>query len=486
VPSKPGRGFTYRGVSCHWQEDRQRYAGKVTIGLRDDGSYDRKNAYGKTRPEVQKEIRSLQDKKDKKIQVAAGETPTVRAFFTAWVDEIHWTLERPLAPLTIASYRSDFKNWIFPVIGHLALDDVTVKNLDQVYLRMRKAGLSPGHLLRTHAIIRRGLGIAMARDLVHRNVGEIRENPGSTKGRKRKPLSTAQARHLLATIAGRPSAMRWMVGLALGPRQGEALGLTWACVDLDAGTIAIDWQLQRHPYEHGCLDPIACAAPHCRKERCVPSWEHGCDKAADCFAQPYRCPARYRGKHCPRHTLACPAPCPAGCTRHAARCKAPSGGGLKLVRPKTFAEDDDDEVATSIITLPPTVTKGLRAHKVKQDRIKKALGKEYEDNDLVFCQAGGKPLDPRADLRDWHAILKEADLPKSGTHVGRHTAAAVLYEAGMNATDVQNVLLHADSRTTAGYGKRKGAHLTTHTAAATEAALFSLDDERKRRKRRAV
>ena len=37
------------------------------------------------------------------------------------------------------------------------------------------------------------------------------------------------------------------MALALGLRQGEALGLTWECVDLDRGTLTVRQALQRQP-----------------------------------------------------------------------------------------------------------------------------------------------------------------------------------------------------------------------------------------------
>jgi len=48
---------------------------------------------------------------------------------------------------------------------------------------------------------------------------------------------------------------RWSVALALGLRQGEALGLRWRHIDLDTGTLTIRWQLQRLAWRHGCIDP---------------------------------------------------------------------------------------------------------------------------------------------------------------------------------------------------------------------------------------
>ncbi|WP_238432682.1 site-specific integrase [Micromonospora tarensis] len=391
MPSKTGRpGLSFRGVSATWSEKRQRYEGKVTVAKRPDGTYDRKSVYGKTPDAIKAEIRELQEKADKKIPVAPGRKPTVKKFFLQWLTEIHLTLERPLAPRTVDGYMSACTTWIFPAIGDIVIDDLTIQHLDALYAKIRPHRAST-YLLKVHAIIRRGLGLAMARDLVARNVAEIRGNPGSTKGRRRRPLTVEQARSLVVAIEKRPTALRWKIGLAIGPRQGEALGLTWPCVHLDSGAIAKDWQLQRLRWRHGCDDPEACAAQFCRREKCQPNWLHGCAQPGRCYQQPFRCPARVRGDRCRLHRRPCPEPCPPGCTRHAARCPQRKDGGLVLTRPKTWLEPEDDEVATDLVVLPATLAKELRTHKSRQDAVKKALGKEWQGNDLVFCQPDGRP-----------------------------------------------------------------------------------------------
>ena len=54
-----------------------------------------------------------------------------------------------------------------------------------------------------------------------------------------------------------PNGARWSVALALGLRQGEALGMRWGCIDLKAGTLRV-FQLKRTRYRHGCDDPNEC------------------------------------------------------------------------------------------------------------------------------------------------------------------------------------------------------------------------------------
>ena len=63
----------------------------------------------------------------------------------------------------------------------------------------------------------------------------------------------------------RPAGLsRWPWGL----RQGEALGLSWDAVDLDADTLTVREALQRAAWQHGCPDPQSAAAatspPHGR------------------------------------------------------------------------------------------------------------------------------------------------------------------------------------------------------------------------------
>ncbi|OLE26300.1 MAG: hypothetical protein AUG44_13450 [Actinobacteria bacterium 13_1_20CM_3_71_11] len=56
-----------------------------------------------------------------------------------------------------------------------------------------------------------------------------------------------EARAFLKAIKGVRLEVRWLIAVTLGLRQGEALGLRWEDVDLDAGTLRVRAQLQRDP-----------------------------------------------------------------------------------------------------------------------------------------------------------------------------------------------------------------------------------------------
>jgi integrase len=61
------------------------------------------------------------------------------------------------------------------------------------------------------------------------------------------PLSAADARKVLGVAVYRRNAARWSVALALGLRQGEALGLRWSDLDLGEGRLTVRAQLQPSP-----------------------------------------------------------------------------------------------------------------------------------------------------------------------------------------------------------------------------------------------
>lgn len=69
---------------------------------------------------------------------------------------------------------------------------------------------------------------------------------------------------LLVEAAKLRNSARWVVALALGLRQGEALGLHWEDVDLDAGYVRIRKNRLRPNYAHGCGDdPCGRKAGYC-------------------------------------------------------------------------------------------------------------------------------------------------------------------------------------------------------------------------------
>jgi integrase len=59
------------------------------------------------------------------------------------------------------------------------------------------------------------------------------------------PLDAEQARAFLDAARGERFEALYILSLTTGLRMGEALGLRWSDIDLDAGTLRVNRQLQR-------------------------------------------------------------------------------------------------------------------------------------------------------------------------------------------------------------------------------------------------
>lgn len=95
-------------------------------------------------------------------------------------------------------------------------------------------------------ILRSALSHAMTEELIARNVAALAKLPAA-RPRKSQAWSSDEARRFLesARTDGDPFYAAYVLVLVLGLRKGEVLGPAWPEVDLDAGEVAIGFQVQR-------------------------------------------------------------------------------------------------------------------------------------------------------------------------------------------------------------------------------------------------
>jgi integrase len=104
-----------------------------------------------------------------------------------------------------------------------------------------------------------------------------------------------------------------------------------------------------------------------------------------------------------------------------------------------------------VVPLPPELVRLLRDMRDAQLFERLEAADVWQDHDLVFCQPDGRPIDPRADWREWKALLAAAGIRDARVHDGRHTAATLLLEQGVHPRVVMEILGHSDLRLTARY-----------------------------------
>lgn len=119
-----------------------------------------------------------------------------------------------------------------------------------------------------------------------------------------------------------------------------------------------------------------------------------------------------------------------------------AGEGLSIQEPKT-------EGGRRAIALTSLGIDALRAHRKRQNEERLAVGPHWQEQDLVFCNGVGGPLDGRNLVRsDFYPLLKRAGLPPVRFHDLRHSVATFLISLGVPLSIVADILGHSSTRVT--------------------------------------
>jgi integrase len=207
----------------------------VTVGL---GK--RRWVYGKTREDVARRVTQALKATQDGVPVP-GESETVERFLTQWLAD---SVTNRVRPSTLVSYASLVRLHIVPELGKVRLARLTPSQVQALLNRKLASGLSPRRVEYIRSVLRQALGHALRWSLVSRNVAALTDHPRPIR-REIRPLDAKQAQRFLEAVRGDRLEALYSVALALGVRQGEALGLRWEDVDLDRGFVHIRRSLVR-------------------------------------------------------------------------------------------------------------------------------------------------------------------------------------------------------------------------------------------------
>jgi integrase len=232
-----------------------------------EGNRKRKYVYGKTRDDVHDKWIKLHA--EAKAGPVVTSTPTLAQYLARWLKEV---VEPDLKPKTAETYAMHVRLYIVPGLGSKRIDKLTVRDvrnwvntlLDQCQCcaqgldakRDTPRCCAVGECCErvpsrrtvqdARAVLRSALTNAMTEELISKNVAGL-VKVRSARKKKRHPWSVEEARQFLesASAARDPLYAAYVLILVLGFRRGEVLGLTWENVNLDAGEITVQMQLQR-------------------------------------------------------------------------------------------------------------------------------------------------------------------------------------------------------------------------------------------------
>lgn len=285
VPKRRGQG---EGSIYQMKDGRWRAA--ISVGYR-NGKPWRKVYTETTRNEVQEKLkRALVDQQMGLPLV--GERETVSKFLKHWIEHVATNKVRPS---TLESYRWITEKHLIPNLGRLSLAKLspqevqaflndrlksgrqpqpkrnkanTVDSVQQPLERQSPADLSlePRTVQHIHATLRTALDQALKWDLVARNVAKLVDAP-RVRQQEVQPYSPEEAKKLLDAVRDDRLEALYSAAMALGLRQGEALGLRWHDIDFMSGNLTVRNALQR---VNGKLQLVEVKAHKSRRKYTLP------------------------------------------------------------------------------------------------------------------------------------------------------------------------------------------------------------------------
>ena len=375
-----------------------RWMGQANLGWQ-DGKRRRKTVYGRTKREVQDKLREALHRSDLGLP-ALPEQETVGAFLLRWLV----VKEGQLRPRTYASYEHIVRVHLEPGLGRVRLAKLGPRDVATWFRVHGERGASSRTIRYARAVLRAALNQALRWELVSRNAAALTDAPRH-HAREIQPLTPHQAQALLAAAAGHRLEAIFTVGLALGLRLGEALGLRWDDVDLETGVLSV-----RQTLERSGGDAAARRRLGDERRRLLAEKDAATDRAA---------------------------------LRRLNAALAKTRRELKLAGSTLRAAEPKSARSRRTVTLPAIVGTALRAHRARQLEERMVAGGRWQDSGLVFTTTIGTPLDARNLHRVFKAMLVSADLPNIRYHDLRHTAATLLLAQGVDARTIMETLGHS-------------------------------------------
>ena len=227
--------------SVFYDKRRGYWMGYIATGATVRGVRQRRSVSGATEVEARAKLRQVDAEMILGQPVTDG-TLRLGKFLEEWLKN---TIEpNCLSVNTAASYRGIVERHLIPDLGKKRLKDLTVLDVDHLLHEKYDSGLSDSTVQRIRMILIKALRHAERRDLVTRNVAALTDLCRA-KHREGRSLTPEQARALLEVAKIDRIGVTVQLGLFLGLRPGEVLGLKWEDINFNARTLSVCRSLKR-------------------------------------------------------------------------------------------------------------------------------------------------------------------------------------------------------------------------------------------------
>ena len=227
-----GEGSIYKRKDGRW-------VGVVNLGYQ-NGKLNRKYYYGETRKDVSDKLTAALSDLQKNL-MPVPERQTVEQFLEQWLSDC---VKPAVRPRTFDSYSQLVRLYLSPALGKIKLAKLTPQHVQALMKKLLAKELSPRTVQYTRSVLRRALEQALRWGYVARNVASLVDSPRIQRP-DITPMSVEDAKKFLQAMKGDKLEALFSVALAMGLRQGEALGLRWQDIDFDSHIIRVRVNLQR-------------------------------------------------------------------------------------------------------------------------------------------------------------------------------------------------------------------------------------------------
>jgi len=238
--SAPGRRSKRRANgegSVYQRASDGRWVAQVTYW--EGGQTRRAYDYAKTQREALKALQRLRQQLEQGLP-PAPERLTVAQYCEQWYE----ANAARLRPTTARRYQQLIAHQITPHLGRTRLSQLTPIAVEAWLRRLAQQQLAPRTLQQCRAVLRRILQDAVRDGLCARNAAAL-ARPVPVPPPATSAWTPDEAQRFLRATSDHWLWPLFALTLSLGLRQGEALGLAWEDVDLDAGLVVVRWQLQQ-------------------------------------------------------------------------------------------------------------------------------------------------------------------------------------------------------------------------------------------------
>ena len=238
-----------KGEGSVRQRKDGRWEGRVVIGYDEKGLPKTKNVLAKTKRECQEKLKQLRETVARPTDKVRPEMP-----FGEWLDFWYQNYVKPqIRPTTEANYEAKIYQHIIPELGKIPLNQLSQKDLQQFYARMKTGG----RLIRTEQF-GKGLSDSMVRGLhatcrsaLEKAVQEglLRTNPAvgcklpPKRGREMQVLGREELQRFLIQAQAEGCYELFLLDLCTGLRRGELLALQWDDLDFKTGALTVNKQV---------------------------------------------------------------------------------------------------------------------------------------------------------------------------------------------------------------------------------------------------